>query len=230
MKVPRHVAIIPDGNRRWARERGLPIFEGHRRGFDLAVKLARQARQMGIYCLTLWGFSTENWQRSKKEVNYLMRLYGVMIDKFLPDARKDKVKIIHLGRKDRLPKALVKKIKEAQEATENNQKYILCIALDYGGRDEILRAIQKMLTIHHKPFAIRQLNEAYFAQFLDTAGLPDPDLIIRTSGEQRLSGFLPWQTVYAELYFPSCHFPDFTPDKFTKAIEEYSRRQRRYGK
>ena len=227
MKIPCHVAIIPDGNRRWAKTRGLPTFEGHRRGFDAIVKVARKARKMGIKVLTLWGFSTENWQRSKAEVAYLMKLYERMIDKFLPEAKKDEARIVHLGRKDRLPKRLLKKIKEAEEVTKNNKKHILALALDYGGRDEILRAITRMTNDKKH---LEKLTEGRFAQFLDTAGLPDPDLIIRTSGEQRISGLFPWQAAYAEFYFEPSHCPGFTPAKFEKAIKEYSKRQRRFGR
>lgn len=236
IKTPQHIAIIPDGNRRWARKRGLSTFEGHRRGFNALVKVAQAARKMGIRVVTVWGFSTENWKRSKEEVNYLMKLYEVMIDKFLTEARKEKIKIVHLGRKDRLPTGLMKKIKNVEKETKDYKKYLLAVALDYGGRDEILRAVARM--INDKKYlrggrmnsSEGKLSEEKFAQFLDTAGLPDPDLIIRTSGEQRLSGFLPWQGVYAELYFEKSHFPDFTPAKLKKAIKEYSRRKRRYGK
>jgi len=227
MKIPQHIAIIPDGNRRWAKKRNLPTFEGHRRGFDTIVKIAKQARKMGIKILTIWGFSTENWQRSKKEVSYLMKLYELMIDLFLPEAKKEKIKIIHLGRKDRLPKSLLQKIEKAEKETINNQKYILNIALDYGGRDELIRAIQRLASSGQR---LENLTEKSFSQYLDTAGQPDPDLIIRTGGEKRTSGFLLYQSTYSELYFTNLFMPDFGPNEFKKAIEDYSQRQRRFGK
>ncbi len=144
-KVPDHIAIIPDGNRRWARARGLRTFQGHKKGFDRAVEVARTARSWGIHTVTLWGFSTENWDRSKKEINYLMKLYEKLIDDYLKEAKEEKVRIIHLGRKDRLPKVLLKKIIQAEEETKDMNKYIMNIALDYGGHDDITRAIQGII-------------------------------------------------------------------------------------
>lgn len=141
---PNHIAIIPDGNRRWARARGLYTLVGHRRGFEAAVKVCRAARQWGIHTITLWGFSTENWDRSDKEINYLMRLYKKLIDDFLKEARENKVRIIHLGRRDRLPKSLIKKIDDAMQETKHFDKYIMNIALDYGGHDDILHATRSL--------------------------------------------------------------------------------------
>ncbi len=225
MSVPHHVAIIPDGNRRWARKRGLPTFEGHRRGFDALVGISREARKLGIKILTIWGFSTDNWKRSKKEVGYLMKLYVRMIDQFLPEAKEDGVKIIHLGRKDRLPVGLRKKMEQAETETAVNRRHILNIALDYGGRDEILRAINYWLRKGKT-----KLTEKRLSQLLDTAGQADPDLIIRTSGEQRISGFLIWQAAYSEFCFTKKHMPAFKRREFRQAIKEYSQRQRRFGK
>ena len=224
-KIPEHIAIIPDGNRRWAKERSLSTFEGHKKGYQVGIEVARACRQFGIHTLTFWGFSTENWQRSKEEVAYLMRIYEMFIDQHLAEAKRDGVRIIHLGRKDRLPKRLIEKLKKAEKETVGNTKHIFNLALDYGGRDEIVRAINKW---HSK----EKITEDEFAKFLDTAGqpYPYPDLIIRTSGEKRLSGFLPWQGEYAELYFFKKHFPDLTPADIKKAILEYSRRERRFGK
>ena len=226
--VPDHLVIIPDGNRRWARARGLPTFDGHRRGFDLTPEIARACRDFGIHTLTIWAFSTENWDRSQREITYLMKKYEDLIIKHLREAKKDKARIIHLGRKDRLPSSLVRKIEKAEEETKENKKHILNIALDYGGRDEILRAVRKMLAQKLDP---EKLNEKVFTGFLDTCGqpYPYPDLVIRTSGEQRLSGFLPWQAGYAEIYWLEEHFPDFTVEKLKEAILDYSRRRRRFG-
>lgn len=224
-KVPKHIAIIPDGNRRWARERSLPTFEGHKKGYQAGIELARACRQFGVHTLTFWGFSTENWKRPKEEVAYLMRIYGTFIDQHLAEAKRDGIRIIHLGRKDRLPKRLIEKLKKAEKETVGNTKHIFNLALDYGGRDEIVRAINKWPKKE-------KITEDEFAKFLDTAEQPHPypDLIIRTSGEKRLSGLLPWQGEYAELYFFKKHFPDLTSADIKKAILGYSRRERRFGK
>lgn len=242
-KVPNHVAIIPDGNRRWARARGLPAFEGHRRGFEISPKIARAARNFGVHTFTVWAFSTENWNRSTKEVSYLMKLYEKFIDDHLKEAQEEKTKIIHLGRKDRIPEALRKKLIHAEEITKENEKYILNIALDYGGHDELLRAIDKaikdILIGKLKPEdlskEVAKYHDKYpcyfFKHYLDTGDqpYPYPDLTIRTSGEQRISGFLSWQIAYSEFYWEKDHFPDFTPEKLRQAIIAYSSRNRRFG-
>ncbi|OGH18353.1 MAG: di-trans,poly-cis-decaprenylcistransferase [Candidatus Levybacteria bacterium RIFCSPHIGHO2_01_FULL_40_15b] len=225
--TPNHIAIIPDGNRRWAREHGLPTLEGHRRGFEAARKIVKYARDVGIHTLTLWAFSTENWTRTKEEVSYLMKLYAEMTDKFLDEAVKDEVRVIHLGRKDRIPEFLLKRIKNGEEKTRNFTRNILNIAFDYGGRDEILRAIGK---IRNSNSGIRE--EKDIEKYLDTADqpYPDPDLILRTSGEMRISGLMIWQAAYSELLFLNKHFPEMTTSDIDFAIEEYKRRQRRFGK
>jgi undecaprenyl diphosphate synthase len=227
-KVPDHIAIIPDGNRRWARARGLHTLTGHRKGFERAVELGRAARRMGVHTVTLWGFSTENWDRTKEEISYLMKLYEKLIDDYLGEADKDGVKIVHLGRKDRIPKSLLKKILYAEERTKNNKKYISNIAIDHGGHDDIIRAVQKMIRDKVAP---EKIDKTLFEKYLDTHAQPYPyvDLIIRTSGEQRTSGFLLWQSGYAETYWEHDHFPDFTPEKLREAILDYSRRRRRFG-
>lgn len=220
--IPNHVAIIPDGNRRWAKERGLPTFEGHRKGFQALINIGKKARELGIKILTVWAFSTENWKRSSEEVSYLMNLYEMMLEKYLKEALKEKIRIIHLGRKDRINKTLKNKIINIEEKTKNFTRYYLCIGLDYGGRDEIVRAIKKS----------SNLSEDNFNQFLDTKDLPypNPDLIIRTGGEQRLSGFLLWQSQYSELIFVDKYLPDYSIDDFENNIIEFSKRQRRFGK
>jgi len=227
-KIPDHIAIIPDGNRRWARARGLHTLKGHKVGFDRAVEIGRAAREWGIHTVTLWGFSTENWDRTKKEINYLMKLYEKLVDDYLKEAGENNVRIIHLGRKDRLPKVLLKKIADAEEKTRNNDKYIMNIALDYGGHDDILRAIQGMIEDKVKA---KDVSKKLIEKYLDTKGQPYPyvDLMIRTSGEQRTSGFLLWQSEYNEFYWENDHFPDFAPEKLKEAILDYSRRRRRFG-
>lgn len=231
--IPNHIAIIPDGNRRWAKERNLPSFDGHRRGFDVGIKIGRKIRSMGVNTLTIWAFSTENWNRTKEEVSYLMKMYEAFIEKNLREAMREKIRIIHLGRRDRIPKNLLKKIDESVDKTKNFKNYVLNVALDYGGRDEIIRAVEK---IKNHPdrigTKIKNLSEEDFNQFLDTANqpYPNPDLIIRTSGEQRTSGLMIWQTAYAEYVFLDKHFPDLNDKDIENAVTEYSNRQRRFGK
>jgi len=223
-----HLAIIPDGNRRWAKERNLPTFYGHKKGLDQSVNLARKARELGIKVLTFWAFSTENWQRSKEEISYLIKLFKLMIDYNLKEALKEKIRIVHLGRKDRLEQSLLKKIIEVEEKTKTFNRYFLAIALDYGGQDEILRAIKR---IKEEKIGINDLNIDNFNQFLDSRDLPYPypDLVIRTSGEVRTSGFMIWQAAYSEWIFSPKYFPDFTPDDLQECIKEYEKRQRRFG-
>lgn len=226
MKNLNHVAIIPDGNRRWARERGLPSFEGHRRGFEAVRKAGDWLRANGVHTLTVWGFSTENWSRERDEVNYLMGIYKIWIDGHLKTAIKDRMRIIHLGRKDRLPPALLKALTGAEEKTKEFTDHTLGIALDYGGRDEIVRAVRKI--IGDKADIT---EEDQFARYLDTKDFkyPYPDLVIRTSGEQRVSGFLSWQAAYAEYIFVPKYLPDFSVADMQKCVREYESRQRRFG-
>jgi len=226
--VPKHVAIICDGNRRWARARNLPVFRGHQAGFDITPKIAKTARELGIHTLTFWAFSTENWDRSRQEIAFLMKKYEQFVGQHFKEAKKEKVRIIHLGRKDRLPSSLVKKIVKAEEETKDNSKYILNIALDYGGRDEIIRAFQKMTK---EKFIAEKLTEQNLPRFLDTADqpYPYPDLLIRPSGEQRTSGMFAWQGAYTEVYWLPDHFPAFTTEMLREAVIDFSRRRRRFG-
>lgn len=227
--IPNHVAIIPDGNRRWAREKGLPTFEGHKKGYQRCIEVGKRARKLGIRIMTFWAFSTENWKRTKEEVSYLMNIYQWLIDQYLKEALREKIRIIHLGRKDRLDAILKKKIINAEEKTKNFTKYYLAIGLDYGGQDEILRTIDK---VRNYELGVKKMTREIFNKYLDTSVLPypNPDLIIRTGGEKRLSGFLLWQSEYAELMFVEKYFPDFTADDFEQCINEYKKRQRRFGK
>lgn len=227
-KIPKHIAIIPDGNRRWAREHSLPTIEGHKKGFNVLLNLFRKARSWGVHTLTLWFFSTENWKRSPQEASYLMKTAEDWLKKHLPEAQKEKVRVIHLGRKDRIPKSLAQALTEVEKKTRKNKKHVLNIALDYGGRDEILRAITRMSNLKCK---MLDLTEDKFAKFLDTSNqpYPYPDLLIRPSGEMRTSGLLPWQTTYTEFYFLTKYLPDMTLQDLKEAILEYSRRERRLG-
>jgi undecaprenyl diphosphate synthase len=225
-KVPDHIALILDGNRRWARARKLPVWEGHRAGFEAGMKVAKAARSFGVHTFTVWGFSTENWDRSAEEISYLMTLYRKMVDEVRKEAKKEGIRFVHLGRKDRFPADLVKYIGEVEEETKNNDKHVFNVALDYGGRDEIVRAINKLLAAGET-----RVDEKTFAKYLDTGDQPYPyvDLFIRTSGEQRTSGLLPWQMTYAEFYWELDHLPDMTPEKLREAIIDFSRRRRRFG-
>lgn len=227
-KLPNHLAIIPDGNRRWAKEHHLPTFTGHQRGFEVLLKIAKQARDWGIHTVTIWVFSTENWKRDKEEVKYLMEIEEEMLKKYLSEAKKDNVRIIHLGRKDRIPKSFVQTLEKAEQETKTCTRHILNIAVDYGGRDEILRAINKYKVSGSK---YKVLTESEFTKFLDTGSqpYPYPDLLIRTSGEQRTSGLLLWQMAYTEFVFLKKHLPDCTVEDLKEAILEYSQRERRFG-
>ena len=226
--VPDHIALILDGNRRWARARGLAASEGHRAGYKAVRKLAKAARTLGVHTFTIWAFSTENWDRPKPEIDAIFRLLRLGLEEFRKEAHKDKVKLVHLGRKDRFPADIVKQIIDLEESTKKYPDHILNLALDYGGRDEILRATKKIV---ESGVAADKIDEKLFESYLDTNNQPYPyiDLFIRTSGEQRTSGLLPWQMVFSEYYFESDHLPDFTPEKLKEAILDYSRRRRRFG-
>ncbi|MBW6441517.1 di-trans,poly-cis-decaprenylcistransferase [Patescibacteria group bacterium] len=221
--LPEHVAIIMDGNRRWAKKRGLPAFEGHRRGALAFEKLVDKARKMGIKCLSTWAFSTENWKRSQEEVDRLFSLIEEMARKYEDKCGKEKVRFVHIGRKDRIPQTLRDLILKAEEDTKDFTEFTIVLALDYGGHDELLRSIEK---IQGKGLKITPEN---IEKNLDTTSLPQIDYIIRTGGEQRLSGFMSWQCAYAELFFTDTYFPAFSPKKFEESIKEYSRRERRFG-
>lgn len=222
-----HIAFIPDGNRRWARSKGLPTLEGHRRGFNTLEKVAKRVRELGIHTFTVWAFSTENWNREKSEVDYLMRVYREWLSSIIKTAVKDRVRMQHIGRTDRIPKGLQHKITEAEEKTKEFTEHMLGFAIDYGGRDEIVRAAARIQK------SGKQITSAdQFGAFLDTASFkyPDPDFVIRTGGENRTSGFMTWQAAYAEWIFSEKFLPDFTVADFNTCIGEYHHRQRRFGK
>lgn len=226
-KVPYHICFIVDGNRRWARKRGLPTFMGHKRGVRRIEEIVNYAQDLGIKIVTIYAFSTENWRRPKKEVSYLMKLFeSFAIDK-IESADERGMKIRILGNLQGLPFSLQKVLKKAVKLTSKNQKIIVNIAINYGGRDEITRAFQKLAALKIKP---QEITEDLINRNLDTVGLADPDFVIRTSGEQRLSNFLPWQATYSELYFPKVYWPDFDKKQLDTAIKEFQKRQRRLGK
>lgn len=225
-KVPKHIIIIPDGNRRWAKAHGMKPIEGHEKGLETAMDVVKGSRNLGVKVLTLWGFSTENWQRPRTEVGYLMKIYPVFFRKHLKELIDEGVKFNWLGRRDRVPVILKKVLERVEKETAKNTSYILNICIDYGGRDEIVRTLRKLVAKGVKP---SKIDETLVENSLETAGLPDPDLLIRTSGERRTSGMMPWQTVYTELYFSKLYFPDFSLSELKRAISDFSRRQRRYG-
>lgn len=225
--LPKHVAIIPDGNRRWAKKRGLPSVEGHRKGYERTKSLARLSHKLGIKVFTIWGFSTENWKRDEREVGHLMEMFYHGVNETLPEAIEDQVRLIHIGRRDRLSDKLKAKIIEAESKTKHFTERFLVVGLDYGGRDEIIRAINRA-----KEAGASISTESDFEHFLDTHDLPypNPDLIIRTSGEYRVSGLLPWQATYSEFAFLEQDYPDLSDELFEKTLNEYSERNRRFGK
>ena len=225
-KIPEHVAIIMDGNRRWAKERGLPTLMGHKKGADMVKKIIEHAGNLGVRVVTVFAFSTENWSRSADEVDYLMNLFVEWIDGYLPEIMSKGICFRFIGKEDGLSDKVVARLKKAVDETKDNSKLTFNLALNYGGRDELVRAVKKIADRGEAA----EISEEMISANLDTAGLPDPDLIIRTSGEQRLSGFLLWQSAYSEMYFPAVYWPDFDEKEIDKAIEEYNHRQRRFGK
>ena len=227
--LPNHIAFIVDGNRRWAKKRGLSIVCGHRRAVEEGLdKLVFRAMDLKIKYLTFWVFSTENWKRGKKFSGMLFSLLKEGIQKRAEEYYKRGIRIKIIGDLAGLPKSLQKLLLDWEEKTKDNKKITVVMAINYGGRDEILRAIA------HRRFEVRgsrfEVNKEEFEKCLDTAGMPDPEMIIRTGGERRLSGFLLWQAEYSELYFTDVLFPDFGVEEFDKALEWYGQRKRRFGK
>lgn len=229
-KIPEHIAVIMDGNGRWAKKRGLPRIAGHRAGMKTVKEITRAADEIGIKVLTLYAFSTENWKRPKDEVEYLMRLPQEYILTELEELIEQNVQVRTLGNQDQLPHYTLEAVMEARDKTKNNTGLILNFALNYGSRGEMIQAIQGIAKdIQSGDMSVDEITEDSFQRHLYTAGLPDPDLLIRTSGEIRLSNFMLWQLAYAELYFSEVYWPDFSRDEFYKAIAEYQGRNRRYG-
>jgi undecaprenyl diphosphate synthase len=225
-RVPRHIGIIMDGNGRWARARGLPRAAGHRAGTENLRRVLRAAVEFGVEILTIYAFSTENWGRPEGEVRALMSILERVIDRELQELHEEGVKLRHLGRLDRLPSGLRQKVLDAIELTKNNQQLTLNVAFDYGGRAELVSAIRRIVV---DGVPAEQIDESLVSRYLYTAGLPDPDLIIRTSGEMRISNFLIWQGAYAEFYVPAVLWPDFDKDELYTALVSYNQRERRFG-
>jgi undecaprenyl diphosphate synthase len=225
-RVPQHVGIIMDGNGRWAKARGLPRSAGHRAGTENLRKVLRAAVEFGIEILTIYAFSTENWGRPVGEVRALLAILERVIDRELAELHEEGVQLRHVGRLDRVAPQLRRKVLSAIELTKDNQRLILNVAFDYGGRAELVRAMKHIIA---DGVPAEQVDDALVSRYLYTAGLPDPDLIIRTSGEMRISNFLIWQGAYAEFYVPSILWPDFDKGELYKALESYNRRERRFG-
>ncbi|MDP3990854.1 MAG: polyprenyl diphosphate synthase [Candidatus Nealsonbacteria bacterium] len=227
-KIPYHLGIIMDGNRRWAKQKGLPTLEGHFRGYKKIGEVGEWCRKKGIKILTLWTFSTENWHRSQKEVDYLMKLLEMALSKReINKLSKKGIKLRIIGQKERFSEKLQRLIKEAEEATKNNKEATLVLAMSYGGRAEIIEAVQKII---NKKNTVGKITEETINENLWTAGLPDPDLILRTGEELRVSGFLTWQSVYAELYFLKKYWPEFSEKDLDIILADYANRERRWGR
>ena len=224
--IPQHVAIIMDGNGRWAQQRGLPRLAGHRAGTDNLRRIIEECVRLGIRYLTIYAFSTENWHRPPEEVSGLMALLENMLERELRSLRKNGVQIRHLGRCDGVNERLVRKINQAVASTRGNSKLVLNVAFNYGGRDEVVRAVQRIISAELKP---EEITEHVISQNLYTAGQPDPDLIIRTSGEYRISNFMVWQGAYSEWYFTHALWPDFDEEELNRAVVFFSSRERRFG-
>lgn len=225
--TPQCIGIIMDGNRRWAKAKNLPVFEGHRHGGETLKKIVHCAKDIGVEHVIFYTFSTENWNRSDEEVSFLLRLIGDFLSKELEYFQKEGGVLHAVGDLSRFSPDLRKTLWSAEEKTKNNPGPHIYFALNYGGRQEILSAVKKIVGEAPKP---KDITGEYFARHLQTGSMPDPDLIIRTSGEMRLSGFLPWQAVYSELFFTKTLWPDFSGEEFKKILAEFSERERRIGK
>lgn len=225
--LPQHIAIIMDGNGRWAAKRGLPRLAGHRAGTENLRRVIRACVEFGVKYMTIYAFSTENWGRPKEEVEGLLHILEDVIDRELDELHGEGVQLRHIGHLDALPPMLREKVLQAVEMTKNNDRLVLSLAFNYGGRDEIVCAIREIIA---EGIPAEEISPDIVSQHMFTAGVPDPDLIIRTSGEMRISNFLIWQGAYAEWYATNIFWPDFDREELYKALMEYSRRDRRYGR
>ncbi len=229
MRLPRHVAVIMDGNGRWAQKRHLPRIAGHRSGTQSARTTIETCARLKIEALTLYAFSVENWRRPKTEIDFLMALLREYLRKEMPLIQKNEIRMRFLGRLDELPAAVQKDAREAMEKTAGNKGMVLCVALNYGGRAEIVDAMNAILSERNGHAAPNKITEEQLSRHLYTDGLPDPDLLIRTSGEMRVSNFLLWQIAYAEIFVTETLWPDFNRARLLEALLEFQKRERRYG-
>jgi undecaprenyl diphosphate synthase len=227
MTIPQHIVLFPDGNRRWARQKGLNTLEGHKQGYNNLLDFSEWCKNRGVKVLTAFGFSTENWNRSKEEVDYLMNLLEKCLIDNLGRYDRDGVRVRVIGQRERLPKSLQEAIKKTEEATKNNSSLFLNLAISYGGKWDILNAVKNIVK---EGIGADQIDEKLFEDHLSTAGLPAPDFIIRAGGEMRMSNFVLWQAAYSELYFCPKYWPDFTEQDLDVALGEFDRRVRRFGK
>ena len=229
-KIPTHVAIIMDGNGRWAKKRNMPRVKGHYEGMQTVKKITKYASKLGIQYLTLYAFSTENWARPKEEVNYLMDLPEKMFMSFMPELMENNVKVEVIGVVEKLPKNTRKAVEDAVEQTKNNTGLKLIFALNYGSKDEIVTAVKRIAQgVVNNEYKVEEIDEQLISDNLFTKDTPDPDLLIRTSGEQRISNFLLWQIAYSEFIFTKVAWPDFVEEELYKALLEYQSRDRRFG-
>jgi len=229
-KIPKHIAIIMDGNGRWAKEKGLVRTVGHRQGIERIKEIIKAASELGVGVVTFFAFSTENWNRPKEEVNMLMRYLNNFLDRQVKELHKNNIRLIVIGQNDPIPKYLQKKIKEAERKTKDNTGLKMVLALNYGSRQEIVDAAKRFAgSVMRGEIDIEGLDTEAFSRYFYTAGLPDPDILIRTSGEMRISNFLLWQLSYAELYFSKKYWPDFRRADLEEVIREYQNRERRFG-
>ena len=229
--VPNHIAIILDGNGRWAKKRGMPRTFGHKKGAENVVKITRAMKESGVKYLTLYAFSTENWQRSKDEVDALMQLLNEYLDKELKEIMDNNVRIVFIGERYMLSDSIQAKMTFLEKESEKNTDLTLCIALSYGSRQEILSAVKKIAAkVKEGSMDISQITQDVFSEELYTKEIPDPDVLIRTSGEQRISNYLLWQSAYTELFFTNTLWPDFGKDELWDIINKFNQRERRYGK
>jgi len=230
-RVPQHIAIIMDGNGRWAQAQSQPRAQGHIQGVKRVEEIIDVSRELGIKVITLFTFSTENWNRPENEVSVIMNILTAVLDRKLQKLKNDNIQLRTIGRTDRIPEPLLKTLGDVISATKNNTGLIVNLAFNYGSRVEIIDAVQALAqSVKDGKLCVDDISEDTISNALYTKGLPDPDLLIRTSGEQRISNFLLWQLSYAEFYFTDQLWPDFSADEFKKAIIEYQRRERRYGK
>ncbi|MGB8474242.1 MAG: isoprenyl transferase [Candidatus Acidiferrum sp.] len=228
-RLPRHVAVIMDGNGRWAQKRHLPRIAGHRSGTATARSTIETCARLNIEALTLYAFSVENWRRPKTEIDFLMQLLREYLRKEMPVLQKNNIRMRFLGRTDELPKGVQDDVRDAMERTAGNQGLVLCVALNYGGRAEIVDAMNAILAEQNGHAGHAAITEEMLARHMYTSGLPDPDLLIRTSGEMRVSNFLLWQIAYAEIFVTETLWPDFNRARLLEALVEYQKRERRYG-
>lgn len=226
-----HIAFIMDGNRRWAKKRGLPVVMGHKKGAEVLIDTAKAVKKLGVKYMTVYAFSTENWQREKSEVDGLMNLLRNYLDNSFKELEENNVKIIFIGEKELLDADIIAKMANIENKTAQNDGLVLCVALSYGGRQEIVSAAKKVAAlVQNGDLSLSDIDVKTFSSLLYTAGMPDPDLLVRTSGEYRISNYLLWQMAYTEMYFSQMLWPDFSENELKKIIEEYEKRERRYGK